>query len=129
MSWAHIYGSQTPVQVANYPLLLVYHTMRDMGIPAEDVRITASLTAYSSNGIVPAVYEALLEAAGTDHQDWLESLHSFDANYSIYWLKEGLSEEENRQLREIYVEAGLIPTTEEDALIIDLTRVREQVVF
>lgn len=127
--WIHVYGTQTPVQVTNYPLLLIQHTLRDMGFAAEDIRITASIFSFASNGIVPAVYEELKLTARPDQQDRLADLHLYDSNYSLYWLKDGISEEDSNFLRQIYIDAGLIPASDKDALIIDLSRVREQVVF
>lgn len=127
--WIHVFGSQTPVQVTNYPLQLIQHTLRDMGFAAVDIRITASIFPFASNGIVPALYEELKLTARPDQQGRLADLHHYDSNYNLYWLRGGISEEDSNFLREIYTKAGLIPASDEDALIIDLTRVREQVVF
>lgn len=120
--WIHVIGTQSPVQSNTFPIYLVQHVLRNLGLNPAEYRITASSSSYCTVGLSTAEYKELLSSATAQEAAKLSGYYRKDPMYDLYWLNNyNIPKEDQTILEHAFNRAKQIPSSQDHAVFIDLS--------
>jgi hypothetical protein len=123
----HVNGKISPINADVYSRFAVETALQDLEKSDADYEITFSGNKYFLERIQEEDYLRILKHISENEKQELDEIYAFDPTYGQYYIKAWPSEQDQKQLQQIFILAGVFPqSTSADVLIIDLTWVENE---
>lgn len=121
-NWIHIYGVLYPGQGNIYSVFTAQRALEELNVDPNQYKITTSDNPYYIAIIQQQDYDNMKAMLSPEEMEYLDSIYLFDDVYARYYLsRNDFTHDELIKLKQIFNKAGIIPSDNNDAIIINLS--------